>query len=119
MSAPAGVLAVPLGAAALVSGVVLMFGAKWTIAYTWVLVKLVATAITFALRVFVLRPGLAAMAVSLDPDRLRVLGDQILAGPIVSSSVYLGAVVLSSVKAWGRRGGRVPARVPVPARSGR
>ncbi|MDN3243506.1 hypothetical protein [Glycomyces tritici] len=120
MSVLAGALAVPLGATALVSGVVLMLGTKWTVAYTWVLVKLVATAITFALTVLLLRPGLAAMAASLDPERLQVLDDQVLAAPIVSSSVYLGAVVLSYVKPWGRRGAaRVPGRVPVPARSGR
>jgi hypothetical protein len=119
MSVLAGALAVPFGAAALVSGVVLMLGTKWTIAYTWVLVKLVATAITFALTVFSLRPGLAATAATLDPGQLQVLDNQILAAPIVSSSVYLGAVVLSYVKPWGRRGARVPARVPVPARSGR
>ncbi|GAA2145943.1 hypothetical protein GALLR39Z86_35330 [Glycomyces algeriensis] len=120
MSVLAGVLAVPLGAGALVSGLVLMLGTKWTVAYTWVLVKLVATAVTFALTVFSLRPGLAAMAAGLDPERLQVLDGQVLAAPIVSSSVYLGAVVLSYVKPWGRRGaGRVPARVPVPARSGR
>jgi hypothetical protein len=119
MAVLAGALAVPLGAAALASGVVLMLGTKWTLAYTWVLVKLVATAVTFALTVFSLRPGLAETAASLDPVRLQVLDDQILAAPIVSSSVYLGAVVLSYVKPWGRRGSRARVRVPVPARSGR
>jgi hypothetical protein len=115
----AGTLAVPFGATALASGIALMLGTKWTVAYTWVLVKLVATAITFALTVFSLRPGLAATAAALDPERLQVLDDQILAAPVVSSAVYLGAVVLSYVKPWGRRGARVPAQVPVPARSGR
>lgn len=120
MSRLAGALAIPLGAAALVSGVVLMLGTKWTVAYTWVLVKLVATAVTFALTVFLLRPGLGATAAALDPGRLQVLDDQLVAAPIVSSSVYLGAVVLSYVKPWGRRGARrAPAPVPVPARSGR
>jgi hypothetical protein len=119
MSVLAGVLAVPFGLGALVSGVVLMLGTKWSVAYTWVLVKLVATAVTFALTVFALRPGLAATAASLDPARLQVLDSQILAAPIVSSAVYLGAVVLSYVKPWGRRGVRGRARVPVPARSGR
>jgi hypothetical protein len=119
MSVLAGALALPLGATALVSGVVLMLGTKWTVAYTWVLVKLVATAVTFALTVFSLRPGLAATAATLDPERLQVLDSQLLAAPIVSSSVYLGAVVLSYVKPWGRRGARVPAPVRVPARSGR
>lgn len=119
MAVLAGALAVPLGAAALVSGVVLMLGTKWSLAYTWVLVKLIATAVTFALTVFALRPGLAAMSAALDPVRLQVLDDQIVAAPVVSSSVYLGAVVLSYVKPWGRRGSHASGRVPVAARGGR
>lgn len=119
MSTLAGTLAVPFGATALVTGIVLMLGTRWSLAYTWVLVKFVATAITFALTVFALCPGLAATAAALDPAHLQVLDDQILAAPIVSSSVYLGATVLSYVKPWGRRAARVQARVPVPARSGR
>lgn len=114
MSTLAGALAVPFGATALVSGVVLMLGTRWSLAYTWVMVKLLATAVTFALTVFSLRPGLAETAASLDPQ---VLDSQILAAPIVSSSVYLGATILSYVKPWGRRAARVPARVPAPARS--
>ena len=117
MSTLAGALAVPFGATALVSGVVLMLGTRWSLAYTWVLVKLLATAVTFALTVFSLRPGLAETAASLDPQVLQVLDSQMLAAPIVSSSVYLGATILSYVKPWGRRAARVPARVPAPARS--
>ena len=115
----AGTIAVPIGATALATGVWLMLGTRWSIAYTWVLVKLVATAVTFALTVFLLRPGLAEAAAGLDPRHLQALDGQILAGPIVSSSVYLGATILSYVKPWGRRGARVPAPAPVPARSGR
>jgi uncharacterized membrane protein len=115
----AGTIAVPIGATALVTGVWLMLGTRWSIAYTWVLVKLVATAVTFALTVFLLRPGLAETAAGLDPQQLQALDGQILAGPVVSSSVYLGATILSYVKPWGRRGARVPAPVRVPARSGR
>jgi uncharacterized membrane protein len=115
----AGTIAVPIGAVALATGVWLMLGTRWSIAYTWVLVKLVATAITFALTVLVLRPGLAQTAAGMDPQHLQVLSGDLLYGPIVSSTVYLGATVLSYVKPWGRRGARVPAPVPVPARSGR
>ncbi|MCC3763249.1 hypothetical protein K3N28_09215 [Glycomyces sp. TRM65418] len=120
MSTLAGTLAIPFGAIALVSGIVLMLGTKWSLAYTWVAVKLVATAIAFALTVFSLRPGLAATAASLDPASLQVLDSQILAAPIVSSAIYLGAVVLSYVKPWGRRRAALGrARVPAPARSAR
>lgn len=119
MATLAGVLAIPFGATALVSGIVLMLGTRWSIAYTWVTVKLVATAIAFALTVFSLRPGLAATAASLDPASLQVLDSQILAAPIVSSAIYLGATVLSYVKPWGRRAAPGRARVPVPARSAR
>jgi hypothetical protein len=120
MDALAGALAIPFGATALVSGIVLMLGTKWSLAYTWVAVKLVATAIAFALTVFSLRPGLAATAASLDPASLQALDSQILAAPIVSSAIYLGATVLSYVKPWGRRrAARVPARVSAPARSAR
>ncbi|MCD0442752.1 hypothetical protein LO763_03820 [Glycomyces sp. A-F 0318] len=115
----AGTLAVPIGALALATGVWLMLGTRWSIAYTWVLVKLAATAVTFALTVVLLRPGLAAAAAGLDPRHLQVIDAQIIAGPVVSSAVYLGATVLSYVKPWGRRGARVPAPAPVPARSGR
>jgi hypothetical protein len=119
MDALAGALAVPFGATALVSGVVLMLGTKWSLAYTWVAVKLVATAVAFALTVLSLRPGLAATAAALDPASLQVLDSQILAAPIVSSAIYLGATVLSYVKPWGRRPARGPAPVRVPARSAR
>jgi hypothetical protein len=120
MDALAGTLAIPFGATALVSGIVLMLGTKWSLAYTWVAVKLVATAIAFALTVFSLRPGLAATAASLDPASLQVLDSQILAAPIVSSAIYLGATILSYVKPWGRRrAARVPARAAAPARSAR
>lgn len=113
-------LAVPLGAAAIVTGVVLMFGTRWGPSHKWVLVKLVATVAAFAATVFALRPGLAATAAVLDPGRLQVLDDQIIAGPIVSSAIYLGATVLSYVKPWGRLGARpAPARGRVPARSAR
>jgi uncharacterized membrane protein SirB2 len=119
MDTLAGALALPFGATALVSGIVLMLGTKWSVAYTWVTVKLAATAIAFALTVFSLRPGLAATAASLDPTSLQVLDSQILAGPIVSSAIYLGATILSYVKPWGRRAAPGRARVPAPARSAR
>jgi uncharacterized membrane protein len=119
MDALAGALAVPFGATALVSGIVLMLGTKWSLAYTWVAVKLVATAVAFALTVLSLRPGLAATAAALDPASLQVLDSQILAAPIVSSAIYLGATILSYVKPWGRRPARGPAPVRVPARSAR
>ncbi|SDD02425.1 hypothetical protein [Glycomyces harbinensis] len=115
----AGTIAVPIGATALVTGVWLMLGTRWSIAYTWVLVKLVATVITFALTVLVLRPGLAEVAAGADPLRLQVLDGDIMYGPVVSSVVYLGATVLSYVKPWGRRGAGAPARARVPARSAR
>lgn len=115
----AGTIAVPIGALALVTGVWLMLGTRWSLAYTWVLVKLAATAITFALTVFVLRPGLAEVAAGMDPGRLQVLSGDMLYGPVVSSAVYVGATVLSYVKPWGRRGASAPARARVPARSGR
>lgn len=115
----AGTIAVPIGATALATGLVLMFGTRWGPSYKWVLVKLVATAITFALTVFALRPGLAATAAALDPTRLQVLDDQIVAAPIVSSAIYLGATILSYVKPWGRLGAAAPARARVPARSAR
>jgi len=115
----AGVLAIPIGATALASGVWLMLGTRWSIAYTWVLVKLVATAIAFALTVFALTPGLAATAASLDPQHLQVLDNQVVAAPIVSSMIYLGATIISYVKPWGRRTAPAPARARVPARSAR
>jgi hypothetical protein len=119
MDALAGTLAIPFGATALASGIVLMLGTKWSLAYTWVAVKLVATAIAFALTVLSLRPGLAATAATLDPASLQVLDSQILAAPIVSSAIYLGATILSYVKPWGRRPARVPVPVRAPARSAR
>ncbi|RRR98348.1 DUF2269 domain-containing protein [Glycomyces terrestris] len=120
MDALASALAVPLGAVALVTGVVLMLGTRWGPSYKWVLVKLVATVAAYAATVLALRPGLAATAAVLDPARLQVLDDQSVAGPVVSSVVYLGATVLSYVKPWGRVGGRgAPARGRVPARSAR
>lgn len=115
----AGTIAVPVGAVALGTGVWLMLGTRWSIAYTWVTVKLVATAITFALTLFLLRPGLAATAAGLDPRHLGAIEADIIAGPVVSSTVYLGATILSYVKPWGRRGARVPAPARAPARSGR
>lgn len=119
MATLADALAVPFGATALVSGIVLMLGTRWSLAYTWVAVKLAATAVAFALTVFSLQPGLAATAATLDPGSLQVLDSQVLAAPIVSSAIYLGAIVLSYVKPWGRRGSRARARVPSPARSAR
>lgn len=119
MSTLASVLALPFGVTALVTGIVLMLGTRWSLAYTWVLVKLVATAIAFALTVLLLRPGLAATAATLDPTQLQVLDSQTLAAPIVSSAIYLGATILSYVKPWGRRAAPVPAPARVPARSAR
>lgn len=111
-------IAVPVGLVALVTGLLLSFGTRWSLAHRWVLVKLVATCVTFTLTVVLLRPGLAEIAAGLDPGRLSVIDGQMIAGPVVSSTIYLGAIALSYVKPWGRVGSRAR-RAPVPARSGR
>ncbi|HEU5126614.1 MAG TPA: hypothetical protein VFU12_01390 [Glycomyces sp.] len=113
-------IAVPIGAVALVSGLVLALGTRWTLRYRWVLVKLVATCLTFTLTLVLLRPGLAALAAELDPARLLAVEVDVVMGPLVSSAVYVGAVAVSYVKPWGAVGRRRSApRPPVPARSGR
>jgi hypothetical protein len=120
MDALASTLAIPIGAVAIATGVVLMLGTRWGPSYKWVLVKLVATVLAFAATVFALRPGLEAAAATLDPAQLQVLDDQVIAAPIVSSAVYLGATILSYVKPWGRLGARrAPAPARAPARSAR
>ncbi|MFB9662694.1 DUF2269 domain-containing protein [Glycomyces mayteni] len=121
MDALASTLAVPIGALAVATGVVLMFGTRWGPSHKWVLVKLIATVAAFAATVFALRPGLAATAELLDPEALQTLDDQVIAAPIVSSAIYLGAVILSYVKPWGRVGAarRAPAPARAPARSAR
>lgn len=100
----AGTIAVPIGALALVSGVVLMLGTRWSLRYTWVAVKLVATLATFSLTLFLLRPELASVAATLDPDRLVDVDRNVIMGPIVSSLVYLVLTALSYVKPWGAVG---------------
>ncbi|PRY56914.1 DUF2269 domain-containing protein [Glycomyces artemisiae] len=121
MDALASAIAVPIGLVAISTGTVLMFGTRWGPSHKWVLVKLIATVAAFAATVFALLPGLEATAAILDPDRLQVLDDQVIAAPIVSSAVYLGATILSYVKPWGRVGAgrRAPAPVRAPARSAR
>lgn len=120
MDVLASTLAIPIGAVSIATGVVLMLGTRWGPAYKWVLVKLVATVAAYAATVFALRPGLAEAAAALDPGRLQGLDEGLIAGPIVSSSIYLGATILSYVKPWGRLGARTaPARARVPARSAR
>lgn len=120
MEALASALALPFGAVAIVSGVVLMFGTRWGPSHKWVLTKLVATVAAYAATVFALLPGLGVLAATVDPGVLRVVDEGVVAGPIVSSGVYLGATVLSYVKPWGRVGGRrAPVRARVPAGSAR
>ncbi|GAB4003376.1 membrane protein [Glycomyces albus] len=111
-------LPVPLGAIAIASGLVLAFGTRWSLRYRWVTVKLVATCVAYALTVLVLRPGTAALAAEVDPASLVAVEADVMAGPIVSSGIYIGATVLSYVKPWGAPGRRAAAR-PVPARSSR
>lgn len=116
----ASAIALPVGATALVSGLVLMLGTRWGPRYRWVSAKLVATCVTFALTVLLLRPGLAEAASRLDPVRLVEADAGVIAGPVVSSAVYVGAIVLSYVKPWGAAGAvSSPRRGRVPARSGR
>ena len=125
MSILASTIALPVGAVALVSGVVLMLGTRWSIRYRWVLVKLIATCVTFTLTVVALRPGLAAFAAEVDPGRLTPASEDIIMGPIVSSVIYIGAIVLSYVKPWGAAGKPKPRpraageRARVPAGSSR
>jgi hypothetical protein len=122
----ASTVAVPIGATALASGLALAVGTRWTLRYRWVLVKLIATCVTFTLTLVLLRPGLATLAERLDPARLVEVDGDVIAGPIVSSAVYLGAIALSYVKPWGAAGRprrrpaeRTESKRPVPARSGR
>ncbi|WP_157930438.1 DUF2269 domain-containing protein [Glycomyces xiaoerkulensis] len=116
----AGTLAVPLGATALASGLALSLGTRWSLRYRWVLVKFVATAAAFALTLVLLRPGLAALAADLSPDRLVAVDGDAVAGPIVSSAIFIGAIALSYLKPWGALGRPRPtARPRVPARSSR
>lgn len=130
MSILASTVAVPIGATALASGLLLAFGTRWSLRYRWVLVKLIATCITFTLTLVLLRPSLAQLAADADPGRLLAVDEGAIMGPIVSSAVYIGAIALSYVKPWGavgrprraagrQRPGRGEARRPVPARSGR
>lgn len=121
MSRLAGVVAIPIGSVALASGVLLTLGTRWSLAYKWTLVKLAGTAIAFVLTIVALRPGLAAAAAEADPGVLQPMTADLIAGPIVSSGIYLTAIVLSYVKPWGRVGGRrpAPARVRAPAGSAR
>lgn len=115
----AGTIAIPIGAIALATGVVLMLGTRWGLSYVWVLVKLIATAVAFCATVFALRPGLAATAASLDGSTLEVLDSQIIAAPIVSSAIYLGATILSYLKPWGRWRAVAPVPSRAPAHSAR
>lgn len=121
----ASTIAVPIGATALVTGTVLMLGTRWSVRYRWVLVKLVATCATFTLTLVLLRPGLAQLAADVDPAHLLAVDSDVIAGPIVSSAIYIGAIALSYVKPWGaagkaRRGPGRPARsAREPARSSR
>jgi hypothetical protein len=112
----AGAVAPVLGAAALGSGLLLSVGTRWTLRYRWVQVKLVATAVTLTLTVVLLGPGLRELAAALDPDRLAAVDGRVVAGPVVSSLVYLSLIAVTYVKPWRR--GRVPGRaVRAPARS--
>ncbi|GAA1691070.1 hypothetical protein GCM10009830_43500 [Glycomyces endophyticus] len=116
MDALASTMALPIGAVAIATGLVLMFGTRWGPSHKWVLTKLVLTVGAYAATVFALLPGLGELAALVDPDRVQAVDSGVVAGPIVSSSIYLGATVLSYVKPWGRLGGRrapAPARVPV------
>lgn len=117
----ASTIALPVGAATIASGLVLAVGTRWTLRYRWVLVKLIATCVTFTLTLFLLRPGLAELAAEVDPARLAAVDTGVVMGPIVSSSVYVGAIVLSYVKPWGAAPKRrpAPAPAPEPARSSR
>ncbi|WP_155830314.1 DUF2269 domain-containing protein [Glycomyces tenuis] len=130
MSILASTIAVPIGATALVSGLVLALGTRWSLRYRWVLVKLIATCATFTLTLVLLRPSLAALAAEVDPARLIAVDQGVIMGPIVSSTVYITAIALSYVKPWGaagkprrrpveRRAARPEARRPEPARSSR
>lgn len=110
----ASALALPFGATALASGLVLAAGTRWTLRYGWVQVKLAATAVTFGLTLALLRPGLARLAGEVGPDRLVAPDEGIVFGPVVSSSVFVALIALSYVKPV-RRSGR--GRRPAPARS--
>lgn len=110
----ASTIAVPIGLLALVSGLVLALGTRWTLRYRWVLVKLIATCLTFTLTLVLLRPVLAQLAADLDPGRLVPVGRNAVMGPIVSSTIYIGAIALSYVKPWGAaRKARRPPLEPV------
>ncbi|GAB3658790.1 DUF2269 domain-containing protein [Glycomyces tarimensis] len=122
MSLLASTIAVPVGALALASGLALAAGTRWTLRYRWVLAKLVATCVTFALTIVLLRPGLAALAAELDPGRVLAVDADVIAGPAVSSAIYVGAIALSYVKPWGAAGRpsrRPRRRAPAPAGSSR
>ncbi|THV33463.1 DUF2269 domain-containing protein [Glycomyces buryatensis] len=105
-------IAVPIGALALASGVLLMLGTRWTVRYRWVLVKLLATAVIYTLTVFLLGPGLAETAEGLDPGRLALLDQGVVMGPIVSSSTFIALTAISYIKPWGRIGAATPKPAP-------
>ncbi|SDK85011.1 hypothetical protein SAMN05216298_1655 [Glycomyces sambucus] len=120
MDALASTLSLPIGAVAIATGLVLMFGTRWGPSHKWVLTKLVLTCAAYAATVFALLPGLDELAALVDPDRVRTVDAGVLYGPVVSSLIYLGSTVLSYVKPWGRLGARrAPAPARVPARSAR
>ncbi|WP_199036695.1 hypothetical protein [Glycomyces salinus] len=99
-----GTLPVPVGAVAIGTGLVLALGTRWSLRHRWVLIKLVATCIAFVLTVLLLRPGAAELAGRVEPGSLIAVAPDVMAGPIVSSGIFIGATVLSYVKPRGLLG---------------
>lgn len=114
-----GALPIPVGAVAIGTGLILAFGTRWSLRHRWVLIKLVATCIAFVLTVLLLRPGTAELADRVAAGALIAVDADVMAGPIVSSGIFVTATVLSYVKPRGVLGRPRSGPARAPARSSR
>lgn len=98
----------PLGVAALVTGVILGLGSHWgLVRHWWVAIKLVLNVAVLVVPLLTRRPALVDAVAAARDGLLVDPAQQVLDGSIASVIVLTVATVLSVYKPWGKTGARL------------